>query len=215
LVLWALAEIAPQHPKLAALARGLMAARTREAWGNTLENAWALLALHAYDRPASQTGKTIEMGTLGGVPNPPAPLRRRPSQQAPHAIVYVDAGGGLHGVELSAEAKSYTITIPLSRQAPGSITLTRDGSARVFYSLVHSQPTTEDSEVSRGLHLSRTLRRAEGVLAEPWSVRPGEIVALDVRVSADEAMRDVAVDVPLPAGLEPIHTDLRGEAGEE
>ena len=190
-VLWALATLTPHDAKLPGLAKGLLLARAHEAWNNTFENALALLALHRFD-PGS------------------APATR--------TRVEVTVAGQRHDVELSGTSPA-TLSIPLSALPAGkleqSVALSRRGAGRIFYTVAMSyQPDdAERASHERGLMLTRGLRRAGGALPEPWALKAGEIVALDIRISATDSVRDLAIDVPIPPGLEPIHIDLKGEAG--
>ncbi|MCU0658843.1 MAG: MG2 domain-containing protein [Polyangiaceae bacterium] len=192
MALRALQEAAPGHPMREALARGLVADRGPKGWRTTQENAWALLALDAYRRasPAAQGkarvtlgGETLLEGLLSGGA---AELRARVPMErlAQHggAPLLVEAGGG----ELHYEARL--------RYAPRSLPTT---------------PVVAGFEVMQRCHLIPG-RAGEPLGAELEAFQVGMWVSCQVEATTPTARSNVALDIPIPAGFEPIHPSTQG-----
>lgn len=196
-VLMALMATKPTHPTVVKLARGLMQRRRGGVWRNTQENAWALLALSGYARryEAQEPDMQVE-ATAGPTPVLSLPLRGR---QAP-------PGRGALSMEalLKQADKPQGATVPLVLQ--------RSGQGRAYYrvELAYAPQGDQLPARQRGLKVERALRTAQGPLTSGQALEPGQILAMDITLEARGRTHYVAVDAPLPAGLEPIQTHLGG-----
>ena len=186
IVLLALLQTNPDHPSLAKLVRGLQQARPAGAWRNTQENAHAILALAEWSRV------------------------REPAAPDVHARVWL-AGRTALDVPLRGRDAATTITAPmvdllaLTQKTDGllPVVLHRQGAGTLYYRLgVDWSPGGPDLPArDQGLALTRSLRTTSGIdLGAP--------VAIDLTLRTHTRVRYVAVDIPIPAGLEPIQTDL-------
>jgi hypothetical protein len=192
LVLLALLQVAPDHPAVRKLTRGLLAARRGGAWRNTQENAHALLALTAYAAAHEPAPPDLQARAwLGGRTVLDAALRGR--NAAP-------------GVSETPMAELLHLT-----ERPGAVlpvTLHRQGEGRLYWRVgLEWAPAGDDLPArDQGLAVARALRGQDGPLA--GRVAAGAPVAVDLTVTSRHRARYVAVDVPLPAGLEAVQTDL-------
>lgn len=90
--------------------------------------------------------------------------------------------------------------------APVDVTLERTGRGRLYYSVALAYEDSAVDTVARGLSLQRQLRSADA------SLHAGEVVALDIVVRNAVPLRQIAVDVPLPGGMDAIDIDLTSPA---
>lgn len=196
IVLWALIDARPEHPVIPKLARGLMSRRRGAAWRNTQENAWAALALARYARRYEPQPPDLRFeATAGPAPLLEADLRGRGAPPREGRLTMAALLGQV------AEAPDALLPVLLHRHGQG----------RAYYRLELSYAPRGDLPArARGLELTRALRSASGPLAPDAQVRAGDILALDLTVSTRGAVRYVALDAPLPAGLEVISLDLGG-----
>ncbi|MCB9706516.1 MAG: hypothetical protein H6711_32015 [Myxococcales bacterium] len=202
IVLMALLRAAPDHPVIPKLVRGLLERRNGGAWRNTQENAYALVALGEYvERYEKETPHLVARAWVGRMQILDAVFRGRET------------------VTRSGELGMAPILAGLADAGPGSgdllrVILQRQGSGRLYYRLgAEWAPRGSDlPERAQGLRIRRSLRTREGALAAGAAVGPGETVAVDIDLHVDDRVAYVAVDVPIPAGLEAIQRDLgRGQ----
>jgi alpha-2-macroglobulin len=188
LTLWALVHAAPHHPVVPKLVRGLLEARQGPAWRNTQENAFALLALTEYARRWEAKTPAFTASSWVGS-----------AQNADVAFATSDA--------------SRLLSWPLVGLANGGadITLQRRGQGRLYFAagLSYHEDETAMPTVARGLALTRTLRLRDGAVG----LRGGDVAAIDVVVTNAAPLAQVAIDVPLAAGLEAIDLDMKKQAG--
>jgi uncharacterized protein YfaS (alpha-2-macroglobulin family) len=199
LVLRALVANKPAHPMAARLARGLVADRRGGAWRSTHETAWSLLALDQYRRaqePASPDFRARAL--LGG------------------ADVY--SGSFEKGSPL--EVKRAVGPSALVNAPNASLAFLAEGEGTLFYEarLRYARRDLPARPLERGFFIQKTLRAVtpEGLVdalaAGPGSgqtaFRKGDLVLADVIVMTPSPRRFVAIDDPLPAGLEPVDTGL-------
>ena len=199
LVLRALVANKPAHPMAARLARGLVADRRGGAWRSTHETAWSLLALDQYRRaqePASPDFRARAL--LGG------------------ADVY--SGSFEKGSPL--EVKRAVGPSALVNAPDASLAFLAEGEGTLFYEarLRYARRDLPARPLERGFFIQKTLRAVtpEGLVdalaAGPGSgqtaFRKGDLVLADVIVMTPSPRRFVAIDDPLPAGLEPVDTGL-------
>ncbi len=192
MVLLALIEVDPDHTAVEPLARGLMRMRSRGGFRNTQENAYALLGLAAY--------------------------ARHYEKEAPDMTAHVWVGdetlmspqlGGEAGVFASEEA-SHALVAARDEDDGPRVTLQRRGKGRLYYrvDMQWSPPDAGVRAIAAGLAVATQLRDASGHVGPDDVIEPGTLLALDVTVTADTQVDYVAVDVPLPAGLEAVDRSI-------
>jgi uncharacterized protein YfaS (alpha-2-macroglobulin family) len=88
------------------------------------------------------------------------------------------------------------------------VVLQRQGTGRLYYRLgAEWAPAQTDLPArAQGFTVTRGLRTREGAVTT--SVSAGEPIAMDITLRTDVRVRYVAVDVPLPAGLEGVSRTL-------
>lgn len=199
IVLSALLHVAPDHRLVAKLARGLMQARQGGRWANTQENAYALLAMADYARLRERDVPDFDAAIwLGGQ----ALVReafegRQMNERRAHVSMQALLGAGTPGRE-SAGSDPLAQVLLLEKRGPG----------RLYYRVgLDWAPTGEPEARAEGIGLVRALRRNEG---KPSDEAPelGELLAIDLEVTTETALSFVAIEVPLPAGLEGVNAEL-------
>jgi alpha-2-macroglobulin len=183
-VLMGLMALEPKAPIVHKLALGLLALRRNGRWPATQDNAYALVALARY---AELVGKPVPVRSKSWVGTTPV-LEATLDDEAP-------------------VASSAWSPLPPSHQ---SVTLQRLGAGPVHYQLrVRRMRAPGERPADRVLHIRRVLRTTSGPVGD--SVVAGQILALDVELKASAPVSYVAIDIPLPAGLEPAIAGLRGK----
>ena len=205
LVLWALLRVRPEHPVVPKLVRGLIERRGALGWRNTQENAYALLALAAYGKRFEATAPRLHLDAWAG------PGRRSP---------------WLGAAELrDRQSPPQGLALPMPRLIEaaargdvGPLLLQRQGRGRLYYrvGLTWAEAGLDLPARTRGLRLERALRTQaakSGSATAPLALAIGEPVAIDLAIENRALLSYVAIDVPLPAGLEALQLNLgRGQA---
>jgi uncharacterized protein YfaS (alpha-2-macroglobulin family) len=186
IVLRALLEANPQHPRVLELVDDLLAAQGPDGrWGNTQENIYALLALADYARHAAQGRPSVTL-ELGG---------KRLVQQV------------LEGGAVLRFAR------PASALPAGELVLRSDAPVHAVLrqKLVREVAGAQDARpLSRGFAIERRyLDPKSGAELTQFAV--GQLVQVEVRVQTSDTRAYVAVVDPLPAGVEPVQTRLATE----
>ncbi len=188
MVMLALQRVAPDDTVIEKLARGLMIHRGDAAIANTQERAYTMLALAEFarhrEKDVPKLGATVWMA---GARTAAATLEGR-----------------------SAAPVHRTAAVPIGDTEP-RITIERRGKGRLYYRVGMSW-TDADAGKTAGQHgfaISRALRTTADKDA---TIAAGDLVAMDVVVTVDRMQRYVAIDVPLPPGLEAVDTSL-GKGG--
>ena len=189
MVLLALVHARPEHPAVEPLARGLMALRMAGRVRNTQENAYALLALAAYARKFETD-----------VPRLTADVWIGDARVVSHEV----RGDRFDSVGVERSLSG------LVEEASPRITIRREGEGRLYYrvGMSWSPDGEQDQVVSNGVAVSTLLRSARGQVGPTAQIESGTLLALDVTVTMDAALPYIAVDIPLPAGLEAIDTSI-------
>ena len=189
MILLALVRIAPDDALIEPLARGLTKARNSGQLRNTQENAYALLAMAGYAELRESVEPDMDVRAWVG------------------ADMVVDAA--FEGRDLSLVHE----TAPIKGESP-LVTLERLGEGRMYYRVGMQWAPKPDTikPQARGIAIERTLFDARGAL-DDRSLVAGEGGTLEVVITADARQRYVAIDVPLPAGIEAVDRSLgRGGA---
>lgn len=191
LVLLTLTDVAPDHPYVAKLAHFLTAVRGSDGrYRSTQEAAFALMALTEVTRVKERdTPNFVARVTLDGKELASSSFHGR-SLDVQHAVVPLQK-------------------LPKTTQQV-ALDFRRDGSAGVLYygALLRYAPATMPvTALDRGIVVQRWVEPYSGG-GQLKSVPAGELVKIQVRLATSMERNNVAVDVPLPAGLEAIDTGL-------
>ena len=183
-----LMQIRPEHPLVAKLVRGLLEARNGGRWRNTQENAYALLAVLEYARRFEAARPSFSARAWVG---------NRPILEA----------------TLDASSPSTSSLLPMAQilplPQPVSVVLQRhQGEGRLYYRLGTEWQALgeEQSPRDQGLAIERQVRLRRGDASTPIPV--GEAVAFDLTLRNRAPLSYVAIEVPVPAGLEPVLDNL-------
>lgn len=198
MVLLALLHAVPEDRRVAKLARGLMSLHRAGALRNTQERAYALLALAEYARrfeavvPAFDTGVWVDTEFAG--------TERFEGRRAEVQAVSLPLPW------LPDAAPSPAGTDPFDSR----VTLRRRGEGRMYWRVAMRWMPDEATVTphAAGITVERSLRTTAGPLAEGDTLARGELVALDLTLTTNDTLDYVAVDVPLPAGLEAVDTSI-------
>jgi uncharacterized protein YfaS (alpha-2-macroglobulin family) len=185
-------DLRPSEPTLPALVKGLLAGRVDGRWINTQDDLFALIALVHYVKSRGVTHVSVD-ARLGDKPVLSGPL----------------VGKATH---------IRRATVPLGAgEAPPLVLAATGGDA--FYSvmtryrrdLAH-QPAEEHGITLRRDYLDPATDKPLPPVAvtggQAISIRAGQMVRVRVSVSSSEWRAHLAVDDPLPAGLEAVNTKL-------
>ena len=182
-----LMQIHPEHPLVAKLVRGLLEARNGGRWRNTQENAYALLAVLEYARRFEAARPSFSARAWVG---------NRPMVEAKLTADLPEKSGFLPMAQL----------LPLPQ--PASVVLQRQGEGRLYYRLgtewqeLGNEPPSRD----QGLTIERQVRLRHGDASA--AIPLGEAVAFDLTLRNRAPLSYVAIEVPVPAGLEPVLDNL-------
>jgi alpha-2-macroglobulin len=191
IVLLTLTDVAPDHPYVAKLAHFLTAVRgSNGRYRTTQEAAFALMALTEVTRVKEKDVPDF----VGRVTLDTKEL----------------TSSNFHGRSLEVQkAKVSLQALPKATQ-PLALDFRRDGKAGVLYygALLRyapaSMPTTA---LDRGIVVQRWVEPYSGG-GQLKAVQAGELVRIQVRLATSMERSNVAVDVPLPSGLEAVDTSL-------
>ncbi|HEU4582337.1 MAG TPA: MG2 domain-containing protein [Polyangiaceae bacterium] len=200
LALWALLSAQPAHPLAAPLAQGILDRRDGGQWQNTQEAAYSLLALDAYRRAQEATPPHFEAAVWLG-----------DRQLARGSFESAATQPQLAHLELAA--------LP---PQPGNLIFQKQGAGALFYSLRLRYAPRElpNAPLERGFAVQKSqrsvavaaLEQALGELPNParssQSFAGGDLVLVDLLVTAPALRHYVVIEDPLPAGLEAIDASL-------
>jgi uncharacterized protein YfaS (alpha-2-macroglobulin family) len=173
MTLAALVEVDPQSPWIEPLVAGLKSARTVEgAWRSTQENLWSLVALAAYGKRASHTDVTATV-RVGDKP--------------------------LASKRLTAGQPLWTLRTRLADLSSDRLEITTDHPAHLTARVVEAR-VDPGAASSNGFTIARTYLDAAGHPAT--SFKAGDLVTVQLDVTATDHHRWIALVDPLPAGLE-------------
>ncbi len=203
MVLRALVAAKPDHPQAAKLALGLLASRKGGRWRTTQETAWSLLALDAYRRAQEATEPSF------------------------HARVFLGQALLTETTFQGRERLAFQNTTPMSalRSSAGEVlAFAKQGDGRLFYEARlrfarKKLPTTALESgffIDKGSQVVTPESMRDALRSNPRGVvttlAAGDLVLVNLAVVAPSERTFVVIDDPLPAGLEPVNTDLQGAA---
>ena len=180
----------PQHPYVDKLAAGLMQARRDGRWATTQENGWAVRGLARYLR-------TVEAEKPDFVAR----------VSADDDLLLARAFEGRSGQRIAA-------TVSFEQLAPSEhesrpLTVTKEGSGRLYYRLGLTYAPADQDLPPRdaGIGITRSYRSASCLHfedADTVVLAAGEVVEVTLTIETPDRRYFVAIEDPLPAGLEAV-----------
>ena len=202
-VIMALVRVLPRHPLIIKLLRGLLAARVVGGWKSTQENAWAILALRDFNRQNPYEGSDLTASVW--LADQKLMLAKMPTPQTPPQRVDYKLERMLALVSQNAREQA---------AQPGGVfelplLLRRTGQGTLHYRvrLEWTTPSTGQSATAHGIAFRRNLRHLGGSVAPNGSILTGEAVAMDLEFFCQQPVHHLALDIPLPAGLEAVQRE--------
>ena len=192
IVLGALTQLQPDHPLLPQVVRWLMVTRESGRWSNTQETAWSIIGLTDwlmtskelegdYDWTTVLNGETIGVGiVMPDTINPPVDLVAPVSQ--------------------------------LLRDQANELTMTRSNDSGQMYYSTYLQYYLDAAAIDsrdRGIVVDRRFELLDGSATDAISsANVADIISVTVTLIAPTDLHQVMVEVPIPAGTEPIDPEL-------
>ncbi len=198
----------PDHPLVVPMGRWLATERRNGTWRTTHATAQAVLALRDLARLEGDPAGPI----LAHAALPAAPLfSEQLGGRAPTALRLTWSLAGR-----TALAPGGSTTLTLARAMPAGVSPEARVSAPLLYhtvALTTARPALALAAAEDGLILERRAYPfdplAPRAAVEPGATaRTGDVVRLEITLVAPRAVTDVAIEDPLPAGLEPLLLDL-------
>lgn len=192
MTLLALLQVTPDDPIVDDLARGLVQQRHAGRWRNTQENAYSLLAMAGYAR----------------VREAAVPDHRVEAWIGPRRALTVEHRGR------DREASEVTLPMaallgPVGTDRTTHVVLDRQGEGPLHYRVGLEWAGSGPAPVrSQGLSLQRTLLHDGQPLPAEAELTAGQRYAIEVVVETEAPQHYLAIEVPLPAGVEAIDTRL-------
>jgi uncharacterized protein YfaS (alpha-2-macroglobulin family) len=191
LVLQTLVDVTPDHPFVAKMARYLVKARRPDGrFRNTQEAAFSLMALTEVVRvKEKQSPDFVAKVLLGDEQLAAVPFKGR---------------------SMGVERRSVPIDELAAKGGKQPLVFERDGAAGVLYygALLRYAPAQMPTEpLDRGMVVQRWFEPYEGG-GQARAFFAGDLVRVRLRVGTHMERNFVAVEIPLPAGLEAVDTTL-------
>lgn len=195
IVLQALVDLEPDHPYVGKLTRYLLSARQSDGqFRNTQEAAFALMAMSEVARVRERDEPDFTARVLlDGQEVARAPFQGR-SIEVEHLSVPMS--------KLGAGGQA----LPLAFQRDGKAGFLNYGARLTYY-----PRQMETSPLDRGLAVQRWFEPYAGG-GQARGFTAGELVRVKARIATPMARQFVAVEIPLPAGLEAIDTSFASTA---
>ena len=203
MALRALLAVDAHHVLAGPLASGLLADRSGGRWRTTQEAAWALLALDAYRRAQPVPAARFDARAFLG----------------PQPVAETSFGA-------TALARHELVRLPMARLQASSgapLTFAVQGSGQLYYeaklSFVRRELPTD--AIDAGLFVDKTIRPIASLGSEPGiahggndlELRAGQVVLCQIDLVTASPRQFVAIEDPLPGGLEPVDFELGTGSG--
>ena len=194
----------PENPLAPQMARWLLAQRDKQGrWDNTLENGYALTALVNYYRAAEPTSPNFKAEVLLGTTSAYEKVFSGRSLAAQSTQVPMSKLSPMLNAQSSGAAKG---SVPLTVKATGAGTLFWN--ARLRY-----EPATKNLKaLDAGFAVDRTYLPYQGsggrTVNGVSTFAAGDLVRVSLKIRTAQARRNVVIDDPIPAGLEPLDARL-------
>lgn len=187
-VLRAMLRIEPTHPLIPDTLKWLLNARVNGAWSTTQANSTVLLTVLEYVEKSGEL-KSAEQGTMRVNGTVQLDKRFDPNElnvALTKALTFEELG---HGKESTVDIEAR-------------------GQGRIYYDLVMKYDTTESEPVENGMSISRRITALGNGrptdLPALDSAKVGETYRVTLTMTVPEERHNVAVESPLPAGMEAI-----------
>ncbi len=201
LVIRAITAIDKEHVLLPRLVKGLLAERKGGTWRTTQETAWALVSMGEYAKAVENEAPNFKARVFyAGKEAFEAEFRAKTVHSETTKISMKDLlSGGTGG---------------------GTLAFDKDGPGRLFYEarLRYSKTELPKDGLDRGFFVKKYMRsvKPEGLFDAMRtlphdtmvSAQAGDMVLVDLIVVTADPREQVVIDDPLPAGLEPVQTNL-------
>jgi uncharacterized protein YfaS (alpha-2-macroglobulin family) len=199
IALAALLDVAPKDDLLPKVVKGLMMSRVRGRWATTQANAFALWAVSRYYRAFEATPPDFD------------------------ARIWLGDGfageARFHGRSLAVANEHIPMSF-LSSAGPRDLVLHKEGAGRLYYriGLEYAPVDLALKAEEQGFSVSRVYEPVEGketVRREAdgtWKIQAGKYVRVRLQVVVPDRRYFVALDDPLPAGLEPVNLGFKTAA---
>jgi uncharacterized protein YfaS (alpha-2-macroglobulin family) len=192
MVLSALVQIDPQSPLTANSVRWLMSTRRAGHWQSTQETAWTLMAL---------TGWMVKSGEL----------------KADYAYAVALNGKEITRKQVNKDNLRQVETLQLAVKdlmagEANKLVFARDGASGAMYYTTHLTaylPVPEIKALDQGVIVSRRYFALNDLKKPVTQAALGQILQVQLTISAPGSLRYLLVADPLPAGLEAIDTSLK------
>lgn len=192
IVLAAFVRLEPEQPILPMAVRWLMETRERGYWSSTQETAWSLIALTDWlDLTGEASAEYNWMVTLNGA----------------------EFGSGeVTPATVTEKIKLQTEVSTLLRDEANALRFSRDSSQGRMYYTTNLRYTLDASQVEardRGVILERHFALADGPQDSHINTAAvGDVISVTVTIVAPTDLYHLMVEVPIPAGVEPIDPNL-------
>ncbi|MBX5480947.1 MAG: alpha-2-macroglobulin [Myxococcaceae bacterium] len=190
-VLQTLATLSPDHPYVSKIAHYLTGVREKGKWRSTQEAAFSLIGLTEMVRTKEKdTPDFVAKVLLGEQPLAVASFRGRSTAVEHVTVSMADLQKKTGGAERP-------------------LTFKKDGAGVLYYSALMRYAPTElpTKPLDAGLFVQRWFEPYSGG-GQTTRFYAGDLVRVRVRVATNQERHWVAIEVPLPAGLEPVDTSL-------
>lgn len=189
LALMALLQIAPEDPRIDKLARGLRDRRRGGRWRTTQENAFALLALSDYARLREPAAPNHQVeGWIG---------KRRVVDAAVKGRATTTRSGSVALDEVARDRRD---------DGTVAVVVGREGKGRTHYRVDVTWAELDPPARKQGLSLVRRIVDEDGKAVD--ELRAGQRYRLEIEIETPGLQHHLAVEVPLPLGLEPVDAEL-------
>lgn len=193
--LTAFALSAPSDELTIKLLKGLLARRKRGLWGNTQENVFSIMGVHAV---VTSTEKLHEL---------------------PESILTINGTDILKSDMLVVSDRVQRILFDESAlpflsepEKPVEITVRNPGGLPLFFKVrtQYAVPLTSEHRQpqANGFRIIRNYETLDGISLENQPLPAGSLVRVRLNIHADSMQHYVAIDDKLPAGLEPLNMNL-------
>ena len=188
-VLRAVLELKPESENTVPAVRWLMATRSGKSWRSTKDTAAAVLALTNYLEHAKEL---------------------RPEYTARVFVGGKQVGEAQMGTEsVFADPVRFEVQAADLRPGDNQLRIEKDGPGTVYWSarLHYLVPAEDALPVAEGIAVKRTYRVPVENPIAAGAQPPGAAVQVELRIVAEENMRYVLLEEPIPAGCEVVAGD--------
>lgn len=188
MVLAAFVRLAPNEPLLPEVVRWLMSAREAGRWATTQENAWAIIALTDWMAASGELEANYDWTvTLNGS----------------------ELGAGAFGPDnLTEKVQLQTAVTDLLRDEANALLINRSNdSGQLYYTtyLRYYRDALAIEARDRGIVVDRRFELADQRVE---NAKVGDVISVTVTIVAPNDLYQALVEVPIPAGTEPIDPRL-------